>query len=100
MENKINVAKILKDCPKGMELDCLIYEDVYFDYVNELNIIHCYIQHETHKTSLTFNQYGTPNSDIKSKCIIFPKGKTTLEITYRDGVAIDSVVVFKPEFKK
>lgn len=23
------------------------------------------------------------------------KGKTTLEITYRDGVAIDSVVVFK-----
>ena len=25
------------------------------------------------------------------------KGKTTLEITYKDGVAIDSVVVFKNE---
>lgn len=28
------------------------------------------------------------------------QGKTTLEITYRDNVAVDSVVVFKPEFKK
>lgn len=76
---KINIAELLKDCPKGMELDCLMYEDVYFDFVDELNIIHCYIQHEAHKTSLTFNQHGTPNSDIKSKCIIFPKGKTTWE---------------------
>ena len=25
--------------------------------------------------------------------------KTTLEITYRDSIAIDTVVVFKPEFK-
>lgn len=28
------------------------------------------------------------------------RDKTTLEITYRDSVAVDSVVVFKPEFKK
>ena len=79
MENKINIAEILKDCPKGMELDCLICEDVYFDYVDELNIIHCYIQHETCKASLTFNQYGIYNSGIKAKCVIFPKGKTTWE---------------------
>lgn len=79
MEAKINIANLLKDCPRGMELDCTMYEDVYFDYVDECNIIHCYIQHETHKTSLTFNQHGTPNSDIKSKCVIFPKGKTTWE---------------------
>lgn len=79
MKEKINIAEILKNYPKDMVLDCTIYEDVYFDYVDELNIIHCYIQHETHKTSLTFNQYGTPNSDIKSKCVIFPKGKTTWE---------------------
>ena len=76
---KINVAELLKNCPKGMELDCTMYEDVYFDYVDELNVIHCYIQHETHKTSITLNQHGTPNSDIKSKCVIFPKGKTTWE---------------------
>lgn len=80
MENKkINIAELLKDCPKGMELNCTMYEDVYFDYVDTLNIIHCYIQHKAHKTYLMFNQHGTPDSDIKSKCVIFPKGKTTWE---------------------
>ena len=74
---KVNIAELIKDCPKGMKLYCTMYEDVYFDYVDELNIIHCYIQYETHKTSITFNQHGTPNSNIKSKCVIFPKGKTT-----------------------
>ena len=88
MEKKINIAELLKDCPKGMELDCVMYEDVYFDYVDKLNIIHCYVQHENYKTSITFNQHGTPNSDIKSKCVIFPKGKTTWEgfqIPFKDG---------------
>lgn len=77
MENKINIAGILKDCPSGMELNCLMYEDVYFDYVDELNNIRCYIQQKFNKTSIVFNQDGTPNSHIKSKCVIFPKGKNT-----------------------
>lgn len=80
---KINIANLLRDCPKNMELDCVMYQDVYFDYVDTLSIIHCYIQHETHKSSITFNQFGTPNSDIKSKCVIFPKGKTTWEGFHR-----------------
>lgn len=74
MEQKINIAELLKNCPQGMELDCTMFDDVHFDYVDELGIIHCYIQHETHKTSITLNQHGTYNSDIKSKCVIFPKG--------------------------
>lgn len=28
------------------------------------------------------------------------QGKTTLEVTYRDSIPVDSVVVFKEEFKK
>lgn len=91
---KINIAELLKDCPNGMELDCTMYEDVYFDYVDVLAIIHCYIQHETHKTSITFNQYGTPNSDIKSKCVIFPKGQTTwkgFQRPFKDGDVVTSV---------
>ena len=104
MENKINIAELLKDCPRGMELDCTMYEDVYFDYVDELNIIHCYIQYGTHKTSLTFNQHGTPNSDIKSKCVIFPKYKTTWEgfeppYEFEDGDVLafddETIVIFK-----
>jgi hypothetical protein len=110
MENKINVAKLLKDCPSGMELDCAMYQDVYFDYVDTLNIIHCYIQHETHKSSITFNQFGTPNSDIKSKCLIFPKGKTTWEgfqRPFKDGdilvgenVVCKYIIIYKKYLSK
>ena len=28
------------------------------------------------------------------------QSKTTLEITYRDSIPIDTIVVYKPEFKK
>jgi hypothetical protein len=28
------------------------------------------------------------------------RGKTTLEITYKDSIPIDTIVVFKEEFKK
>lgn len=108
MKNNLDLSKILKDCPEGMELDCLMYEDVYFDYVDELNIIHCYIQHETHRTSLTFNQHGTPNSDIKSKCVIFPKGKTSWEgfqrpfidgdIVYLDFGYYYKITIFKKQY--
>ena len=94
---KINIAELLKDCPKGMELDCTMFDDIYFDYVDRLNIIHCYIQYKTHKTSIIFNQHGTFSSDIKSKCVIFPKGKTTWEgfvppCKFKDGdiVAFDT----------
>lgn len=105
MKKKTNIAKLLKDCQKGMELDCTMYEDVYFDYIDELNIIHCYVQHENYKTSITFNQHGTPNSDIKSKCVIFPKGKTTWEGFQRpfkdgdiiSGVCFDAICIFKDE---
>lgn len=76
---KLNIAELLRHCPKDMELNCMMYEDVYFDYVDELNAIHCYIQNEGFKTGITFNQHGTPHSDVKSKCVIFPKGKTTWE---------------------
>lgn len=91
MGNKINVSELLKNCPQGMELDCVMYEDVYFDHVDALNIIHCYIQNEGFKTSITFNQHGTPHSDVKSKCVIFPKGKTTWEgfqRPFKDGDVI------------
>ena len=31
MKNKINIAELLKDCPKGMELDCVMFENVTFE---------------------------------------------------------------------
>lgn len=35
MENKINLAELLKDCPKGMELYSTIYGTVYFEGVRD-----------------------------------------------------------------
>lgn len=35
MEKKINIAEILKDCPKGMELYSTIYGTVYFEGVRD-----------------------------------------------------------------
>ena len=31
---KINIAKLLEDCPKGMELDCSVFEDVTLYKIN------------------------------------------------------------------
>lgn len=39
------------------------------------------------------------NKDIPTAMDVY-QGKTTLEITYRDSIPVDSVVVFKEEFKK
>lgn len=37
---------------------------------------------------------------LKPTALDVYQGKTTLEITYRDSIPVDSVVVFKEEFKK
>jgi hypothetical protein len=85
MENKINLVEILKDCPRGMELDCSMYDNLYF---NELNAdyhgtINCYTLIDGIKTSIDFTKYGTFNTHMGAKCVIFPKGKTTWEGFHR-----------------
>lgn len=82
MENKINVAELLKDCPKGMELDCTMFENVTFVRVD--------ISREQFPIEITVggirSKYLTKEGCFhdtillpESKCIIFPKGKTTWE---------------------
>ena len=82
MENKINVAELLKDFPKGMELDCAIFENLEFDHVDKDSKypIVCRIELEGgHYNTQTFTKYGCYTNDKFSKCAIFPKGKTTWE---------------------
>lgn len=89
---KINIAELLKDCPKDMELDCTMFEDVHFDYIDNVSdIINCYIQDLKHKTGIAFNKYGHYSSITKSKCVIFPKGKTTWKGFQRPFVEGDIV---------
>ena len=77
MTEKINIAELLKDCPKGMELDCTMYDNVTLIQVQEDNIYP--IKIETPDGSTVLTKYGGVSYNKLSKCIIFPKGKTTWE---------------------
>lgn len=85
MKQRINIAKILKECPSGMELDCTMIENVYFDTVLTTSIKCYYIKNDNNKTKNTvyFNKFGEYLSIDNAKCVIFPKGKTTWEGFHR-----------------
>lgn len=86
MENKINIAELLRDCPTGMELDCLMYDNVYFKCIREHAVypIVCYtIDSKGETEEITFNWYGKYALLDTAKCVIFPKGKTTWEGFHR-----------------
>ena len=80
MENKINIAELLKDCPIGMELDCAIFNDVTL-YRIDTSLENEYpIRIETKNGNfLDLTKYGTYSNVEEAKCVIFPKGKTTWE---------------------
>ena len=76
--NKINIAELLRDCPKGMELDCTMFENVTFEGIkqDEYPII---IKMKEPSMTISLTENGCWNLYNSAKCIIFPKGKTTWE---------------------
>ena len=82
MENKINIAELLKDCPYGMELDCTMFDNVTFICVDNTRK-HFPIEilvGGLHTKYLTKEGCYHNNTLIQeAKCVIFPKGKTTWE---------------------
>ena len=106
MENKINIAELLKNCPKGMELDCTMYNKVTLLDVDEREDILFPIKvcrEDGYSELLT--KYGQYEDKDFAKCIIFPKGKTTWEgfqQPFNDGDIIfedrfHSICIFKKE---
>lgn len=79
MEQKINIAELLKDCPQGMELDCTMYEGIYFDCVNDRETLFPIRVYRKEGNSIVFTKYGQYANVDFAKCVIFPKGKTTWE---------------------
>lgn len=79
MEKRINIAELLKDCPKGMELDCTVWEKLYFEEITNADAfpISCYFEQNGVKIPQYFTKYGCYHSNDNAKCIIFPKDKTT-----------------------
>ena len=93
---KINIAELLRDCPSGMELDCTMYDNLYFDRVDTFGNIRCYFKHENGTLlNVTFHKNGCYHTFSNSKCVIFPKGKTTWEgfvppCKFKDGDVISN----------
>ena len=76
---KINIAEILKNCPKGMELDCAMWDGVTFEKVQSGNYpIRIRIK-DAEDVVADLTEFGEWNYTKASKCVIFPKGKTTWE---------------------
>ena len=95
----INIADILKDCPKGMELDCTYYSgEVTFEQVIDSDTypIKINVKFGNEYFTHTLTEYGQVCKTPYNKCVIFPKGKTTWEgfqRPFKDG----DVVVSKSE---
>ena len=93
MENKINIAELLKDCPSGMELNCASYDNVSFDKISDdkkaVYPIFCYItDKEGNRSGISFTENGCESKRYGAKCVIFPKGKTSWEgfcLLFKDG---------------
>jgi hypothetical protein len=76
-----DLRKILKNCPSGMELDCTLCENVFFDKVIEDAIYPIILYHENNgcRNTLCLTEDGKFNFRPGYKCVIFPKGKTSWE---------------------
>ena len=75
---RINLVEILKDCPKGMELDCTLFDNVVLSRIDLDSECDYPIRIETKGGCLMdLTRYGTYTNEEEAKCLIFPKGKTT-----------------------
>jgi hypothetical protein len=98
MGNKINIAELLKDCPKGMELDCALYNNVTLECVEVGNIEYpIEINIQSGEDTIELTEYGCWDYSDNAKCIIFPKGKTTWDgfvppRKFRDGDIVSAII--------
>lgn len=80
MDQRINIAELLKGCPKGMELDCIMYDDITLLGVDDMKFTIFPIRVlRKDGVSVELTKYGQYVDADYAKCIIFPKGKTTWE---------------------
>lgn len=74
-----NIAEILKDCPKGMELDCTMYDNVTLIKVDGKDEVFPIRVSRGDGCPVTLTKYGQYTDADFAKCVIFPKGKITWE---------------------
>lgn len=107
---RIDVAKLLKECPSGMKLDSTMYENIVFDKIIEDDkIFPIRVIRSEDGLRMSLTKYGQYSVMGSAKCIIFPEGKTTWEgfvspCQFKDGDVLafndDIIVIFKDLYNK
>lgn len=109
MKNKINIAELLEDCPKGMELYSPIFGEVYLDKIRpHLSIV---VTTNEDRGNIKEEFFYDGRYGINGECMLFPsKGKTTWEgfvpsCKFKDGDVISVIInktlwygIYKKEF--
>lgn len=76
MENKINIAEILRDCPKGIKLYSLLYGKCEFERISNNNEFPVVVHSEIKPSSVSFTKYGHYLYEVEdADCVLFPSSK-------------------------
>lgn len=75
----INIAELLKDCPKGLELNSTVYDNLVFCRIDSEEQNYPIITELPDGMQKRFTSHGRYDHNSNAKCVIFPKGKTTWE---------------------
>lgn len=76
MENKINIAEILRDCPKGIKLYSLLYGKCEFERISNNNEFPVVIHSEIKPSSVSFTKYGHYLYEVEdADSVLFPSSK-------------------------
>jgi len=87
---RVNIAELLEGCPSGLELDCTVYDECKLDSILEDKPYP--IKVRTPEGAMLLTKYGSLSCSEHSKCVIFPKGKTTWEGFHRPFKPGDIVI--------
>ena len=73
MNEKIDLTKILKDCPKGKKFYSILYGEVEFISVNSKNDSYQIVLKELRRNSITFvDSKGKYFHEYNGECTLFP----------------------------
>lgn len=76
MKNKINIAEILRDCPKGIKLYSLLYGKCEFERISNNNEFPVVVHSEIKPSSVSFTKYGHYLYEVEdADSVLFPSSK-------------------------
>lgn len=74
MNNKINIAEILKDCPKGTKLYTPLFGEVTFDSI-DIDEKYPIVVYKLDGMKTSFNEEGHYTAYPNSECVLFPSSE-------------------------